>query len=581
MIEPLDALAFSMHNAKGVYAVLLGSGVSRAAEIPTGWEIILDLVRKLATLQGKDPEPDPEKWFQTTYGEPPSYSVLLDKLGKTPAERQAVLKSYIEPTDEDRSLGKKSPTKAHTAIAELAALGRIRVILTTNFDRLTESALEAAGVSHQVVATADAVAGMTPLAHANVTVVKLHGDYLDTRIKNTVAELEVYDASLNRLLDQILDEYGLVVCGWSAAWDTALRAAIERCPNRRYAMYWADFRHPTGLAAELIRHRAGFVIPNVDADTFFTKLLERVQALEEFSRPHPLSTAAAVAALKRYMPNPLHRIRLGEMGLTEADKVLQWIRQTHSSESTSTFLDMATRAQRIESMSETVVALVATGCYWGNGEHDKLWKGIIERLALAGEVSHTGRYFLDYEQLRLYPSLLCLYAGGIAALAARNYQTLRALLYDIEVVDRDSQRVNGTHVLDPCNVVSKDVAKRFPGHENKHTPASERILEILKPTFAPLMASDKEFERAFDRFEFLRSLVAQEFGFEPYPARFWYQYNHGRSGHIISELDAEVAKFGNEWPLFRVGMFGGRQERFLAAREKLLARVKQSGLGWR
>lgn len=39
-------LAFSMFENLGVYAVLLGSGVSRSAGIPTGWEITLELVRR-------------------------------------------------------------------------------------------------------------------------------------------------------------------------------------------------------------------------------------------------------------------------------------------------------------------------------------------------------------------------------------------------------------------------------------------------------------------------------------------------------------------------------------------------------
>jgi hypothetical protein len=37
--DPLTQLAFSVFENKGVYAVLVGSGLSRAAEIPTGWEI--------------------------------------------------------------------------------------------------------------------------------------------------------------------------------------------------------------------------------------------------------------------------------------------------------------------------------------------------------------------------------------------------------------------------------------------------------------------------------------------------------------------------------------------------------------
>jgi hypothetical protein len=43
--DPLIQLAFSLYENKGVFAVLLGSGLSRAAEIPTGWEITLDLIR--------------------------------------------------------------------------------------------------------------------------------------------------------------------------------------------------------------------------------------------------------------------------------------------------------------------------------------------------------------------------------------------------------------------------------------------------------------------------------------------------------------------------------------------------------
>jgi hypothetical protein len=47
MIDPLHALAFSVYENPGVYCVLLGSGASRAAEIPTGWEVTLDLVRRV------------------------------------------------------------------------------------------------------------------------------------------------------------------------------------------------------------------------------------------------------------------------------------------------------------------------------------------------------------------------------------------------------------------------------------------------------------------------------------------------------------------------------------------------------
>lgn len=51
MIDPLTALAFSIYENKGVYCLMRGSGVSRPAEIPTGWEITLDLVRRITSME--------------------------------------------------------------------------------------------------------------------------------------------------------------------------------------------------------------------------------------------------------------------------------------------------------------------------------------------------------------------------------------------------------------------------------------------------------------------------------------------------------------------------------------------------
>jgi hypothetical protein len=53
-IDPILSLAFGIQSNPGVYALLLGSGVSRGAQVLTGWEIVLDLIRKLAALRGAD-----------------------------------------------------------------------------------------------------------------------------------------------------------------------------------------------------------------------------------------------------------------------------------------------------------------------------------------------------------------------------------------------------------------------------------------------------------------------------------------------------------------------------------------------
>src|SRR5215213_2679870 len=113
MIDPNLSLSFSVHSNRGIYGLLLGSGVSRAAEIPTGWEVVLDLIRKLAKLQDEDPEPKPDVWYEERYGKSPDYSDLLDQLPKTPAERNQLLREYFEPNEDERERGAKVPTEAH------------------------------------------------------------------------------------------------------------------------------------------------------------------------------------------------------------------------------------------------------------------------------------------------------------------------------------------------------------------------------------------------------------------------------------------------------------------------------------
>jgi SIR2-like domain len=277
MIDSLVSLAHAVHSSKGVYAVLLGSGLSRAAGIPTGWEITLELISRVAVAGGVKEIDDPAEWYRETEGREPDYSALLDMLAATPEERRAVLHGFIAPKPEDVEAGIKVPTAAHRALARLAATGYIRVILTTNFDRLIETALRDAGVEPTVISSADDAVGAVPLPHAGCVVVKLHGDYLDTRIRNTPAELAHYDPRLDQYLDRVLDEFGLVIVGWSGEWDDALRSAIARCPTRRFTTWWASRGgRLQDRARDLVAGRRAQVIAIEDADNFFSSLEQKV-----------------------------------------------------------------------------------------------------------------------------------------------------------------------------------------------------------------------------------------------------------------------------------------------------------------
>ena len=79
-IEKLTTLAFSMYTNKGAYALLLGSGISRSAGIPSGWEVEVELIKLIAAHQGVTDQNNWHQWYRERYNESASYSSLLEHL---------------------------------------------------------------------------------------------------------------------------------------------------------------------------------------------------------------------------------------------------------------------------------------------------------------------------------------------------------------------------------------------------------------------------------------------------------------------------------------------------------------------
>jgi NAD-dependent SIR2 family protein deacetylase len=234
-IDSITRLAMNIYSNKGVYVPLLGSGVSLAAGIMSGWKVTEDLLKKLAFMQeGNIPE-DLFSWYCDKYHKEAEYSDLLSQLGHHSAEIGNLLWSYFEPTEDDKRYHRKEPTKAHKAIAEMAAKGYFKVVVTTNFDRLLEDALDQKGVKYQVVSKETDIEGVVPLVHFPLTIFKINGDYKDSRVKNTEEELSNYSKQWNDYLHGILKDFGIVTCGWSATWDKAIIKAIENCKNHKYS----------------------------------------------------------------------------------------------------------------------------------------------------------------------------------------------------------------------------------------------------------------------------------------------------------------------------------------------------------
>jgi hypothetical protein len=574
-MDEILSLAIAMDASRGAYALLLGSGVSRAASIPTGWEVVLDLVNRIARARGEDPGEDPAAWYANVFGAEPEYGAVLNHLAKRPTERQALLRSYFEPTDEDREANRKVPTRAHHAVASLVRSGHVRLILTTNFDRLIEQSIEAAGVTPAVISSPSALDGALPLIHSRCTVVKLHGDYQDTRIKNTAAELEKYDRRFTRFLSRGFDEFGLVVCGWSAEWDIALRTAIESCKSRRFTTFWAARGSLAADARKLAALRDAQVIAIQDADSFFSDLSEKVTSLASISQSHPMAAPTAVATLKRFLVDPQRRIDLNDLVQGERERVALAISDEAMPVSGTVPLTAAAvldRVKRYESLTVVLSHLMAVGCYWGTDEQVALFRDCVARLAQRPGVGGL----VPWINLREYPASILLYAGGIAAFVAGRYGPLHSMLVDLLVSTVHGEAPAG-EVLRPTRVLETPLANQAFGQApTKPTPVSDRLAILLREPLRGLLPSDERYEDAFDRFEYFLSCVVYDLDALWLYGRFAMRGTRFGSGDppAGTSMLAEATNAGEAWPPLRAGFFSGTLSRFqeVAARINELAR---------
>ncbi len=544
-MDPLLSLAFSMQTNKGVYAVLLGSGISRAARIPTGWDIVLELIRKCAHLQSEDCEPAPEQWYERKYGKAPDYAELLEMLGKTASERQLLLRGYFEPTAQELEEGAKQPTQAHRAIAQLVVDGYVGVIVTTNFDRLMERALEEVGIAPAVLSTPDQIEGAMPLVHQRCCVIKVHGDYVDTRLKNIPDELAGYDSRLNSLLDQVFDQFGLVTCGWSADWDVALRAAIERAPSRRFTTYWAARGAISATAQQLLDHRAGVQIPIKDADQFFTTLQERVAALAQFNEPHPLSTKAAVASLKRYLAEDRYRIRLHDLLEEEAERAVALLfspQMAVAQVGEVTSASLTARVRQYEAICKTLMHMAFTCGQWGSPEVAKVWQRIQQKIYSRGE-TNGNQLLLEFQR---YPITLISYAACLGAVVTKNLGFITPLL-TCEFKHEHREAKLAVEVFPPARMIqlSKERGRLLEGMERRPTPINDWLHNLFQVEFGGHFPSTEQFTLCFDQVEILIALgyatyVERRFGSSSHLSGA-YGYRSGNLKKIVESISAQLA----------------------------------------
>jgi hypothetical protein len=515
--DPRVVLAMNLVTQPGVYALLIGSGMSTGSGIPTGWGVVEQLVRRVAAGTTDAPpigDGDWEAWWSANLpGQDLGYSSLLETLGPTQASRSALLADFFEATEEERADNLKVPGPAHTAIASLVARGIIRVIVTTNFDRLIEHALDAAGVRYQVVATDNAVTGMEPLSHAVATIIKLHGDYASLDQRNTVGELSGYPETTSTLLDRIFDEYGLIVSGWSGDWDHALVASLERRASRRYPLVWTSFGSAGNIAQRLTSARSDLLIENTSADDFFPDLVSRVEAIEAMTDV-PTSLEVKLGRLRRALPDPVRHLEVRALFETELEALRTWIAGRPSNAPQMNAAQARSELTAIRERFHSLLQLFTQGIALDRDrQHGDLWVWVLQQALDARNGVPTSSFTPWWQVLEHLPAYYLLRAGVLAAGAARHEDVALRLLVEPRwrsMLVQGGIELPAHQVLHDHRVLEKDFWNEtfFQSSSRRWLwPASHIAREELSPLAGSLFGPAGA-ELALDRMEYRLALAS-------------------------------------------------------------------------
>jgi hypothetical protein len=220
-------------------AWLLGAGASAAAGLPTATQIRDDLLLRLfaerhgllrENLHPNDPKvaSDLREYFDgrndmVPFGSHDDYSTAFELVFKDEPARHRYLRDKLKG---------KQPSYGQRVLGALVSGGQADVLVTTNFDELLERA--AADAYAAVNAPADrrllntAALGSRDRARSVLEpdalplLIKLHGDFRESALKNLAAELAEQDSVLLQAVNDLSRTYGLAVVGYSGRDDSVM-----------------------------------------------------------------------------------------------------------------------------------------------------------------------------------------------------------------------------------------------------------------------------------------------------------------------------------------------------------------------
>ncbi len=271
----------------------LGAGTSRSAGMPAAMDLIWDLKRRFYCLQENQKISDHDISNKSIQNRVQSF---FDGRGCPPVWSAKEYPYYFELNFghdyeaqrkyifDQLAPGKISTNIGHRALAALLGNGVTKVIFTTNFDEVIETAFsEVMSANLPAYHLEGAYAALEALNEERFPLyVKLHGDFRYTKIKNLESDLVDNDLQIQKCFLAAATRYGIVVTGYSGRDASVMKMFRDALPQNNafpQGLYWTVPRISDVAAqvVEFIREArekgvSAYLVPTGTFDVMLSKL---------------------------------------------------------------------------------------------------------------------------------------------------------------------------------------------------------------------------------------------------------------------------------------------------------------------
>ena len=191
---------------------LLGAGASVSSNIPSGGQMVWDFKRTLyctankirtslyGDLSKENVQKEIQSYFDGKDGYPKlwsteEYSFYFEKCYPSRSDREYYIRNKVRDI---------KPSLGYLCMGEMIINGKIDLVATTNFDNLVQAGVHSINPGFSLKTISSAVSNSVGFAlnEGFPNIIKLHGDYLFDKLKNTTSELQNLEDEFVKLVLQ-------------------------------------------------------------------------------------------------------------------------------------------------------------------------------------------------------------------------------------------------------------------------------------------------------------------------------------------------------------------------------------------